>query len=137
MIRLGHLILKDMYFKGQVSARRFIQSEVFMAPYTILGMLRKLVPSFLRRMPEPYWTPAEFGEPKERDPKSRQSLGRRLLSSLLFTHGWVHLFVISGILASVGYSLFHSIRPYALHQRSLHQTGREAICETMHTWKAY
>lgn len=126
-----------MYFTGQVSARRFIQSEVFMAPYTILGMLRKLVPSFLRRMPEPYWTPAEFGEPKERDPKSRQSLGRRLLSSLLFTHGWVHLFIISGILASVGYSLFHSIRPYALHQRSLHQTGCEAICETMRTWKAY
>ena len=112
---------------GQLSARRFIQSQVFMAPYTILALLRSLVPSFLRRAPEPYWTKSEPAEPMEREKKNRQSLGRRLLSVTLLSHGWLHLSVVLGLLAAVGYSLYESIRPFALGQRDLHQTG----CELM------
>lgn len=112
---------------GRPSARRSVQAEAFIAPYVMLGMFRKLVPAFFRRHPEPYWTPSEFGEAKERDPKSRQSLGRRLLSVLLFTHGWVHALVISGVLGAIGYSLFTSIKPFAQGSRSLHQTGRELL----------
>lgn len=110
---------------GQLSARRFIQSQVFMAPYTILALLRSFVPSFLRRAPEPYWVKSEPAELMEREKKNRQPFARRFLSVTLLSHGWLHLFVVLGLLAAIGYSLYESIRPFALGQRNLHQTGCE------------
>lgn len=116
----------DIFFSmptGEASARRFIQAEVFMAPYTMLGMLKSLVPLFMRRADPLYWTAVPAGEPTERDPKGRNHFASRLRSVLFKSHGWTHAFVLSSILASVGYSLWASLMPLVNHERNINQTA--------------
>lgn len=120
--------LHDFFFAvptGNFGSRRFIQSQVFMAPYIILGMLRSCVPSFLRRHQEPYWAPSSIGETRERDSKARKPFMARLLAVTFGSHGWAHLILVCGLLAAIGWSLFNSLRPVALGQRSWHQAGCE------------
>lgn len=110
---------------GEASARRFIQAEVFVAPYTVLGMLKSMVPLFMRRADPLYWTSVSAGEPTERDPKGRNRFTSRLVSVLFGSHGWTHALVLSSILASIGYSLWTSILPLVHHERNINQTARE------------
>ena len=125
--------LHDLFFAmptGKISSRRFIQAQVFMAPYTIMGLLRGMVPSFMRRAEGPYWVKEEVAVNKERDPKARNSFLERLASVMLVSHGWIHALVVSFTLAAIGYSLHASIMPLVWHQRTLHQTG----CKSSYIW---
>ena len=118
--------LHDFFFSmptGEASARRFIQAQVFMAPYTVMGLIRGLVPPFMRRAQQPYWTDGEIRSASERDPKCRKGFFERLLSVTFISHGWIHALIFSLILGAIGYSLHKSIMPYVWHQRTLHQTG--------------
>lgn len=108
-----------------MSARGFVRSEVFKAPYLVLGLVRSLIPSFLCRAPQPYWQSQKPGERLERNPKYRRSFVKRLASVTVGTHGWTHLLLVMGLLGTIGYSLYDSTVAFAKGQRGLHQTACE------------
>lgn len=108
---------------GRNSASRFIQAQVFMAPYLAWGLCKKLVPQSLRSSSESTSTTGQAQDANERDSKDRSTVLRRLASVSFGTIGWLHLVSIAVILAASGYSLYTSIRPFALGQRTIYQTG--------------
>lgn len=121
--------LHDFFFAvpaGRASVHRHLQAQIFMAPYLVIGLFRAMLPAFLRRGASPYWVQDTSEDGTERDRKNRKPLRLRLFSVMFYSHGWIHLVVILGILAAIAVSLSNSIIGWIGHVRSAQQTGRRS-----------
>jgi len=106
------------------TTRKQLQAHAFIAPYDCLALLDQCLPRFMRRkQPENDEQLWQVGKRQERLKGYRTPLYKRLFSVLFQTPGWTHLLLIVGLLASLEYSLYQSINPYAHHMRNLHHTG--------------
>ena len=122
--------LHDFFFTtpmGKPSVHRYVQAQIFLAPYRLVGLMRMVIPQFLLRATKPHWIATPDNTPRERDAKNRTSFGYRLLSITVGSHGWLHAIILMALVGCIGLSLAHSILPWAQHQRSAHQTGRKLI----------